>query len=112
MSHLSEYKGTPLKDVARGAIDLKELPAGRVLKDAETTTALAEDVLEGLQKALGERVKTVRVSERLTDSPACLVVEEDEMGNQMRRLLKSAGQAVPEAAPILEVNGNHVLLRL
>ena len=69
------------------------------------------DVLEGLQKALGERVKTVRVSDRLTDSPACLVVEEDEMGSQMRRLLKSAGQAVPEAAPILEVNGNHVLLR-
>ena len=113
MSHLSEYKGTPLKDVARGAIDLKELPAGEgAEKDApETTTALAEDVLEGLQKALGERVKTVRVSERLTDSPACLVVEEDEMGSQMRRLLKSAGQAVPEAAPILEVNGNHVLLR-
>ena len=51
------------------------------------------------------------VSDRLTDSPACLVVEEDEMGSQMRRLLKSAGQAVPEAAPILEVNGNHVLLR-
>ena len=102
MSHLSEYKGTPLKDVARGAIDLKELPAGEgAEKDApETTTALAEDVLEGLQKALGERVKTVRVSDRLTDSPACLVVEEDEMGSQMRRLLKSAGQAVPEAAPI------------
>lgn len=113
MSHLSEYKGTPLKDVARGAIDLKELPAGEGAdEDApETMTALAEDVLEGLQKALGERVKTVRVSDRLTDSPACLVVEEDEMGSQMRRLLKSAGQAVPEAAPILEVNGNHVLLR-
>ena len=113
MSHLSEYKGTPLKDVARGAIDLKELPAGEGAdQDApETTTALAEDVLEGLQKALGERVKTVRVSDRLTDSPACLVVEEDEMGSQMRRLLKSAGQAVPEAAPILEVNGNHMLLR-
>ena len=113
MSHLSEYKGTPLKDVARGAIDLKELPAGEGAdQDApETTTALAEDVLEGLQKALGERVKTVRVSDRLTDSPACLVVEEDEMGSQMRRQLKSAGQAVPEAAPILEVNGNHVLLR-
>ena len=113
MSHLSEYKGTPLKDVARGAIDLKELPAGEGAdEDApETTTALAEDVLKGLQKALGERVKTVRVSDRLTDSPACLVVEEDEMGSQMRRLLKSAGQAVPEAAPILEVNGNHVLLR-
>ena len=113
MSHLSEYKGTPLKDVARGAIDLKELPAreGADEDAPETTTALAEDVLEGLQKALGERVKTVRVSDRLTDSPACLVVEEDEMGSQMRRLLKSAGQAVPEAAPILEVNGNHVLLR-
>ena len=113
MSHLSEYKGTPLKDVARGAIDLKELPAGEGAGEGapETTTALAEDVLEGLQKALGERVKTVRVSDRLTDSPACLVVEEDEMGSQMRRLLKSAGQAVPEAAPILEVNGNHVLLR-
>ena len=113
MSHLSEYKGTPLKDVARGAIDLKELPAreGADEDAPETTTALAEDVLEGLQKALGERVKTVRVSDRLTDSPACLVVEEDEMGSQMRRLLKSAGQAVPEAAPILEVNGNHMLLR-
>jgi molecular chaperone HtpG len=113
MSHLSEYKGTPLKDVARGAIDLKELPEveGSGSDAPEPTVALAEDVLEGLKKALGERVKTVRVSDRLTDSPACLVVEEDEMGSQMRRLLKSAGQAVPEAAPILEVNGNHVLLR-
>ena len=113
MSHLSEYKGTPLKDVARGAIDLKELPevAGSGSDAPEPPVALAEDVLEGLKKALGERVKTVRVSDRLTDSPACLVVEEDEMGSQMRRLLKSAGQAVPEAAPILEVNGNHVLLR-
>jgi molecular chaperone HtpG len=113
MSHLSEYKGTPLKDVARGAIDLKELPevAGSGSDAPEPTVALAEDVLEGLKKALGERVKTVRVSDRLTDSPACLVGEEDEMGSQMRRLLKSAGQAVPEAAPILEVNGNHVLLR-
>ena len=113
MSHLSEYKGTPLKDVARGAIDLKELPEveGADSDAPEPAAALAEDVLEGLKKALGERVKTVRVSDRLTDSPACLVVEEDEMGSQMRRLLKSAGQAVPEAAPILEVNGNHVLLR-
>ena len=113
MSHLSEYKGTPLKDVARGAIDLKELPEveGAASDAPEPPVALAEDVLEGLKKALGERVKTVRVSDRLTDSPACLVVEEDEMGSQMRRLLKSAGQAVPEAAPILEVNGNHVLLR-
>jgi molecular chaperone HtpG len=113
MSHLSEYKGTPLKDVARGAIDLKELPEveGADSDAPEPPVALAEDVLEGLKKALGERVKTVRVSDRLTDSPACLVVEEDEMGSQMRRLLKSAGQAVPEAAPILEVNGNHVLLR-
>ncbi|MGB0407185.1 MAG: molecular chaperone HtpG, partial [Pseudomonadales bacterium] len=113
MSHLSEYKGTPLKDVARGAIDLKELPEaeGADSNAPEPPVALAEDVLEGLKKALGERVKTVRVSDRLTDSPACLVVEEDEMGSQMRRLLKSAGQAVPEAAPILEVNGNHVLLR-
>lgn len=113
MSHLSEYKGTPLKDVARGAIDLKALPevAGADSDAQEPPVALAEDVLEGLKKALGERVKTVRVSDRLTDSPACLVVEEDEMGSQMRRLLKSAGQAVPEAAPILEVNGNHVLLR-
>ena len=113
MSHLSEYKSTPLKDVARGAIDLKELPEveGSGSDAPEPTVALAEDVLEGLKKALGERVKTVRVSDRLTDSPACLVVEEDEMGSQMRRLLKSAGQAVPEAAPILEVNGNHVLLR-
>ena len=113
MSHLSEYKGTPLKDVARGAIDLKELPEveGGESDVSEPAAALAEDVLEGLKKALGERVKAVRVSDRLTDSPACLVVEEDEMGSQMRRLLKSAGQAVPEAAPILEVNGNHVLLR-
>ena len=113
MSHLSEYKGTPLKDVARGAIDLKELPEveGGESDVSEPAAALAEDVLEGLKKALGDRVKAVRVSDRLTDSPACLVVEEDEMGSQMRRLLKSAGQAVPEAAPILEVNGNHVLLR-
>jgi molecular chaperone HtpG len=113
MSHLSEYKGTPLKDVARGAIDLKELPEAKDsgAEEVPEASAVAEDVLKGLKAALGERVKDVRVSDRLTDSPACLVVEDDEMGSQMRRLLKSAGQAVPDTAPILEVNGSHVLLR-
>jgi molecular chaperone HtpG len=114
MSQLGEFEGKPLRDVARGDLDLKALG----IDEAETpeegedgAKPLDAGVLERLKEALGERVAEVRASRRLTDSPACLIVPEHDLGSQMRRLLKAAGQEVPETAPILEVNPEHVLVR-
>ena len=114
MSQLGEFEGKPLRDVARGDLDLTALG----IEEPEASEA-AEDgakpldagVLERLKEALGERVAEVRASRRLTDSPACLIVPEHDLGSQMRRLLKAAGQEVPATAPILEVNPEHVLVR-
>ena len=110
VGHLSEFDGKPLQDVARGALDFdgskdEELPDGEEADDE----GLA-DLIERLKTTLGDQVETVRTSQRLTDSPACLVVSEDEMGMQMRRILAQAGQSLPDAKRIFEVNANHPLV--
>ena len=114
MNQLGEYDGKPLKDVARGDLDLEALgikpDAESDQADAETEAA-SKDVVERIQRVLGERVQEVRVTRRLTDSPACLIVPEDDLGPQMRKLLQQAGQELPESRPILEVNPHHVLVR-
>ena len=71
----------------------------------------ADDAIKRIEVALGDRVESVRTTRRLTESPACLVVRDDDLGPQMRKLLENAGQDVPEMKPILEVNAKHVLVR-
>lgn len=111
VSHLSEYKGKTLQSVAKGELDLG------ALEDAETKEAVAKaatehkDLLERIKASLGERVKEVRASHRLTDSPACLVVESYEMSANLARVLKSIGQSSLSSPPSLEVNLQHPLMR-
>ncbi len=113
MTQLDEFEGKPLRDVSRGDLDLKALGINDESKDdAEDSEDPASDsVVERVRKVLGERVAQVRPSQRLTDSPACLIVPEHEMGAQMRRLLQAAGQELPESKPILEINVQHPLVR-
>lgn len=111
VSHLSEFDGKPLQDVARGALDLDADSTDQ--KDNEKNQPPAEHatLIERLEKTFGDDVESVCVSQRLTESPSCLVVTEDDMGMQMRRILEQAGQAVPESKRIFEVNVEHPLVK-
>jgi molecular chaperone HtpG len=111
MGHLREFEGKRFKDAARGDLELGGLEGEADKAAAEAAHKDAEPLLKRLKDALGERVSEVKVSTRLADSPACLVLDEGDVGAQMRRILAAAGQPVPEAQPALEVNAGHPLLR-
>ena len=110
MSHLMEFDGKELKDVARGSLefdgDNEEEKAA-----LESAGKTHESLIERMKTALGDKVAEVRPTLRLTESPACLVVGEHEMGAQMRRIMEAAGQAVPDAPPTLELNTEHPLIQ-
>jgi len=109
-SHLREFDGKQFADVGRGQLDLGEIDG----EEEDSTEKLAEenkDLLERLAKALEGDVKEVRVTTRLTESPACLVIDEFDMGKQMRRIMEASGQAIPESKPIFEVNPAHTLVK-
>ena len=110
MSFLTEFEGKKLQSVAKGALDLGKLE-DEAEKQAQAQVASEhKDLVERIGKALGERVKEVRVTLRLTESPACLVADEHDMSAQLQRMLKAAGQKVPPSRPILEVNPGHPLI--
>jgi molecular chaperone HtpG len=99
--------------VAKGGLDLGKLEDESEKKEQENVANELKDLTEKISKSLGERVKDVRVTHRLTDSPACLVADEHDMSGNLARLLKSAGQKAPTSKPILEINPKHpVVLRL
>jgi len=108
--NLNEFGGKPMKSIAKGGLDLGELED----ETEKTAQKEAEDAMkplvERIQTALGERVKAVRVTHRLTDSPACLVTGEADMSANLERLLKAAGQAAPSVKPTLEINPSHALV--
>ena len=111
LSFLTEFEGKQLQSVAKGGLDL-----GKLEDEAEKETKTKvegefKDVLKKVQDALGERVKEARVTLRLTDSPACLVYDENEMSGHLQRMLKQAGQAAPDSKPILELNPDHPLVQ-
>ena len=108
---LTEFDGKPLRSVAKGALDLGDLADAEEKAAQEREATALQPLVERLATALGERVKEVRVTHRLTDSPACLVVAEGEVSGNLERLLKSAGQKAPTVVPILEVNPRHALVR-
>ena len=113
VSHLTEFGGKALVSVAKGGLDLGQLEdeAERNQKEAEATGF--KNLVDKIKKSLGERVKDVRVTHRLTESPACLVADEHDMSGNLARLLKAAGQPGPDSKPILEINPEHpVVLRL
>ena len=93
--------------VARGGLDLGKLEDEAEQKAGETDAGEVKDVVDRIRKSLGERVKDVRVTRRLTDSPACLVADEHDMSANLARMLKAAGQQAPATKPILEINPKH-----
>ncbi len=111
LSYLTEFDGTPLQSVAKGAVDLGQLQDDTEKKAAEQAAETFKPVLDRLKQVLEGKAKDVRVTTRLVDSPACLVVEDGDYSTQMARLLKSAGQKAPEVKPILEVNVEHALVK-
>jgi molecular chaperone HtpG len=109
VANLAEFDGKPLASVARGEVDLGKIEA----EDKDETHQVGEhrELLRGLKSALGDKVKDVRVSLRLTQSPSCLVADEHDMGGNLARILKAAGQKVPQSKPILEINPGHAIVR-
>jgi len=110
IANLGEFDGKPLKSVAKGALDLGGLADDAEKQSQEAVEGEFRDTVERLKKVLGERVKDVRVTLRLTDSPACLVADAHDLGGHLQRLLKAAGQKVPVSKPILEINPSHPLV--
>lgn len=110
MGHLAEFAGKPLQDVGKGELDLGKLEDESEKQEKEKLEKEHQSLLERAQKALEGKVEKVRVTNRLTDSPACLVVGSYDMGAQMRRILEAAGQKVPESKPTLELNPAHPLV--
>ncbi|WP_439106785.1 molecular chaperone HtpG [Congregibacter sp.] len=109
MNHLQEFDGKQLQDVARGRLDLDD-ESEEEKQARETAERDSEGLIERLKTVLTENVEEVRVTTRLTNSPACLVVGEQDMGAQMRRIMEAAGQPVPESKPTLEINPTHPLI--
>ena len=110
MSYLPEFDGKQFVDVARGDLDLGKLDSEEDKKAQEEVAKAKEGLLERLKSALGEQVAEVRVSHRLTDSPAILAIGEQDLGLQMRQILEASGQKVPESKPVFEINPQHPLI--
>lgn len=110
MNFLTEFDGTPLQNIAKGAVDLGDLTDEAEKEETRQAEESLKPVVEKLQSALADRAKEVRVSSRLVDSPACLVVGDGELTPQMAQMLKAMGQPVPNVKPILEINPTHPLI--
>jgi len=104
---LTEFDGKPLQSVAKGGLDLGKLEDEAEKKEAEQAADEYKDLLDKIKTTLGDKVKDVRVTWRLTDSPSCLVADEHDLGGNLARILKAAGQKAPDSKPILEINPKH-----
>ncbi|MDQ7969131.1 MAG: molecular chaperone HtpG [Oxalicibacterium faecigallinarum] len=111
LSFLEEFDGKPLSSVAKGDLDLGNLEDEAEKKQHQETEDQYKDLVVKMQTALADKAKEVRVTFRLTDSPACLVAEENELSGNLLRMLKAAGQNAPDAKPILEINPDHPLVQ-
>jgi molecular chaperone HtpG len=111
LNYVNEFDGTPLQSVAKGAVDLGKLQDEDEKKAAEEAAETFKPLLAKLKEALKDKAEDVRVTTRLVDSPACLVVQDHGMSTQLARMLKQAGQTAPEVKPVLEVNAEHPLVK-
>jgi molecular chaperone HtpG len=109
-SHLHDFAGKPLQSIAKGDLDLGELEDQAQKEELEKAAGELKDLTAKMKETLGDKVKEVRISQRLTRSPSCLVVEEHDMAVNFQKMLKAAGHAVPSSAPILEINPQHPLV--
>ena len=105
--NLTEFEGKALQSVAKGGLDLGKLEDEAEKKEAEQAADEYKDLLDKIKTTLGEKVKEVRVTHRLTDSPSCIVADEHDLGGNLARILKAAGQKAPDSKPILEINPKH-----
>jgi len=111
LSFLTEFEGKQLVSVAKGDLDLGKLEDETEKKQKEETATEYKDLVEKMKTALSEKAQDVRITFRLTDSPACLVSGDDELSGNLLRMLKASGQAAPESKPILEINPHHPLVQ-
>ncbi len=111
LSFLQDFEGKDLASVAKGGLDLGELEDEAEKKQHEETEVQYQDLVGKMKTALAEKAKDVRITFRLTDSPACLVADENELSGNLMRMLKAAGQNAPDAKPILEINPDHPLVQ-
>ena len=111
MSYLNEYDGKSFVNIAKGELDLGDLEDKEDKEKAEKAAKDYENLLKQMTESLGDKVKEVRVSTRLTDSPSCLVVEQQDMAVSMQKILKQAGHEIPNIEPILEINVEHPLVK-
>jgi len=111
MQHVTEFDGKKLRSIAKGGLDLSKLDDEDTKKAQAEAEAQFASVVERFKQVLGEQVKDVKVSHRLTDSPACVVTDEFDMSTQMMKLMESVGQKVPEVKPIFEINPEHHLVK-
>jgi len=110
MSHLQDFDGRQFQDISRGELDLGKLEDEEDKEVQEKTEKEFVKLVERIKENLGDKVKEVRVTHRLTDSPACLAVDDNDMGMQMKKIMEASGQTVPETKPIFEINPAHPLL--
>ncbi|MCO4757964.1 MAG: molecular chaperone HtpG, partial [Oceanospirillaceae bacterium] len=110
MSHLFDFDGKSFQDVTKGELDLGETESEEEKQAQDEAAKSKEALVERLTDKLTEKVSEVRVTHRLTDSPACLVIGDHDMGAQMRKIMEAAGQAVPDVKPIFEINPEHPLI--
>ena len=111
MEFVNEFDGLPMQNIAKGAVDLGDLQDAEEKQALEQAAAQFKPVIEKLSGSLKEKTKEVRVTTRLVDSPACLVTGDGELSPQLIRMLKQAGQEVPDSKPILEINPEHPLVK-
>jgi molecular chaperone HtpG len=111
LSFLTEFNEKSLVSVAKGGLDLGELEDEQEKEEKKEVEKQFSELIERMKKALLDKAKDVRVTFRLTDSPACLVADENELSGNLMRMLKAAGQNAPETKPILEINPNHPLIK-
>jgi len=110
VQHLSDYEGKHLQSVSKGSLDLGKLEDEKIKEEVKAQEKTFESLLKQLKDILKDRAKDVRVTTRLTDSPACVVFDDDDMTGHMQRLMQAAGQTMPTSKPILEINPKHRLI--
>jgi molecular chaperone HtpG len=111
VGHLTEFDGKPLQSVAKGGLDLGKLEDEAEKQEAEKAADEYKELIDKVKTSLGDKVKDVRVTYRLTDSPSCLVSDEHDPSGNLARLMKAAGQAMPNSKPILEINPHHLVVQ-
>jgi molecular chaperone HtpG len=111
VSHLTEFDGKQLQSVTRGGLDLGDMDDAETKEAQEKLEKEYDSVVKRIKTSLEGKVKEVKLSQRLTDSPACIVADENDMSSQMAKLMASVGQEVPDALPIFEINGEHALVK-